>query len=91
MCHDSAMAKAAKPAQKQTVGVAEFKARCLELLDGVGTRGDELIITKRGKPIAHIGPIRPEVPELKGMYAGRMKIVGDIVNFNLADEWELAH
>jgi hypothetical protein len=24
------------------------------------------------------------------MYAGKMKIVGDIVNFNLADEWELA-
>ena len=84
------MAKARKPAQKQTVGVAEFKARCLELLEGVGTRGDELIITKRGKPIAQIGPVRPDVPELKGMYAGKMKIVGDIVNFNLA-EWELAH
>jgi prevent-host-death family protein len=88
--YDRDMIKPAKPAQKQTVGVADFKARCLELLDGVGTRGDEIIITKRGKPIAHIGPIRPEVPELKGMYAGKMKIVGDIVNFNLADEWELA-
>jgi len=84
------MAKAARPAQKQTVGVADFKTRCLELLDGVGTRGDEIIITKRGKPIAHIGPIRPEMPELKGMYAGQMKIIGDIVNFNLADDWEAA-
>jgi prevent-host-death family protein len=83
------MAKSAKPAQKQTVGVAEFKARCLELLDGVGTRGDEIIVTKRGKPIAQIGPVRAEVPELKGMLAGRMKILGDIVNFNVADEWEL--
>ena len=85
------MAKGAISAQQQTVGVADFKARCLELLDGVGTRGDEIIITKRGKPIAQIGPIRPEVPELKGMYAGRAKFVGDIVNFNLVDEWELAH
>ena len=84
------MANAAIRAKKQTVGVADFKARCLELLDGVGTRGDEIIITKRGKPIAHIGPIRPEVPELKGMYAGRATIVGDIVNFNLADDWEAA-
>jgi prevent-host-death family protein len=83
------MAKGTKPAQKQTVGVAEFKARCLELLDGVGTRGDEIIVTKRGKPIAQIGPIRPEFPELKGMYAGKMKILGDIVSFNVADEWEL--
>lgn len=84
------MANPAQTPRKQTVGVADFKARCLELLDGVGTRGDEIIITKRGKPIAQIGPIRPEVPELKGMYAGRAKIVGDIVNFNLADDWEAA-
>jgi len=92
--YDRAVAKAAKPAtkpaQQQTIGVADFKARCLELLDGVGTRGDEIVITKRGKPIARIGPIRPTAPDLKGMYAGRMKIVGDIVNFNLADEWEAA-
>jgi prevent-host-death family protein len=89
--YDRGMAKTAKPPQKQTVGIAEFKARCLELLDGVGARGDEIIITKRGKPIAQIGPIRPDVAELKGMYAGRAKILGDLVNFNLADEWELAH
>jgi prevent-host-death family protein len=82
------MAKVAKPPQKQTIGVAEFKARCLELLDDVGTRGDEIIVTKRGKPIAQIGPIRPAAEELKGMYAGRAKIIGDIVNFNLADDWE---
>lgn len=82
------MAKAAKTAQKQTVGVADFKARCLELLDGVGTRGDEIIVAKRGKPIAQIGPIRPEAQKLEGMYAGRMKIVGDIVNVNWADDWE---
>lgn len=84
------MARGARTAQKHTFGVAEFKARCLELLEDVGTRGDEIIITKRGKPIAQIGPIRPEAPELKGMYAGRARIVGDIVNFNLADDWEAA-
>lgn len=76
-----------KPAQKHTLGVADFKARCLELLEGVGTRGDEIIITKRGKPIAQIGPIRPEFPELQGMFPG--KIHGDIVNVALGD-WEAA-
>jgi len=77
-----------KPAQKLTIGVADFKARCLEILEGVGTRGDEITITKRGKPIAQIGPIRPEFPELKGMFAGKMKILGDIVNFDTSDLWE---
>lgn len=82
------MAKAVKPAQKQTLGVADFKARCLELLDGVGTRGDEIIITKRGKPIATVSPIPRETRPLKGLFAGRMKIVGDIVNVDWTDEWE---
>ena len=84
------MAKAARAARTQTFGVAEFKTRCLELLEDVRTRGDELIITKRGKPIARIEAIRPVVRELKGMYAGRARILGDIVNFNLAGDWELA-
>lgn len=76
-----------KPAQKHTIGVADFKARCLELLEGVA-RGDEIIITKRGKPIAQIGPVRPEFPELMGMFAGKMKITGDIINITTPDEWE---
>lgn len=84
------MVKTGKPAQTHTVGVADFKARCLKLLDDVGTRGDEIVVTKRGKPIAKIEPIRPVVDDLKGMYAGRARILGDIVNFNLADDWELA-
>lgn len=79
-----------KPPRSQTVGVAEFKARCLELLDNVDKRGDEIIVTKRGKPIAKVEPIRPETRDLKGLYAGRAKIVGDIVNVNWADDWELA-
>lgn len=74
-----------KPAQKQTIGVADFKARCLQILEDVGARGDEIIITKRGKPIAQIGPIRPEFPELTGMFPGTTH--GDIVNVTLGD-WE---
>lgn len=75
-------------ARSHTVGVAEFKARCLELIEGVGSRGDELVITKRGKPVAKVVPIRPETRPLKGMLAGRLKIVGDIVNANWANDWE---
>ena len=50
--------KLRKPIARETVvGVADFKARCLELLDGVDTRGDRYVITKRGKPIAAVAPI----------------------------------
>lgn len=82
------MAKTVKPAQKQTVGVADFKARCLELLEGVGSRGDEIIITKRGRPIATVTPIRHDTRPLRGLFAGQMTIVGDIVNVDWTDEWE---
>ena len=88
ICDDWGMAKTAKVAQKRTVGVAEFKARCLELLDGVGTRGDAIIVTKRGKPIATVLPVPAETRPLKGLFAGQMEVLGDIVNVDWTDEWE---
>lgn len=84
------MAKPQEQPHTHTVGVAEFKARCLELLDNVGTRGDELIVTKRGTPIAKVVPIRSDARPLIGRWAGRGKIIGDIVSVNWADDWEAA-
>ena len=45
----------------KTIGAAEFKAHCLRLLDEVGPEG--ILITKRGKPVAKLVPVR----EPKGM------------------------
>ena len=33
-----------------------FKAKCLALLDEVSSRGETLIVTKRGKPVAKLVP-----------------------------------
>lgn len=38
----------------KTMGAAEFKARCLQLMDEVGPEG--ILITKRGKPVAKLVP-----------------------------------
>lgn len=38
------------------VNVTEFKAKCLALLDDVGERGGTITITKRGRPLARVGP-----------------------------------
>ena len=40
------------------IGAAEFKAQCLALLDEVDPEG--IIITKRGKPVAKLVPMRDE-------------------------------
>jgi prevent-host-death family protein len=37
-----------------------FKARCLALLDEVAATGQELTVTKRGRPVARLVPV--EVP-----------------------------
>lgn len=39
----------------KTIGAAEFKARCLQILDEVGPEG--IVITKRGKPVAKLVPV----------------------------------
>ena len=40
----------------QRVSAAEFKARCLELVDRVRERRAEYVITKHGTPVARLVP-----------------------------------
>lgn len=40
------------------LGAAKFKASCLELMDRVATTGEEVVITKRGKPVAKLVAVR---------------------------------
>jgi prevent-host-death family protein len=60
---------------KRTVPAGEFKARCLDLLDQVAESGTELIVTKRGRPVARVSPVEPP-PDLKGSVVRE----GDIVS-----------
>jgi prevent-host-death family protein len=61
------------------IPAAEFKAKCLRLLDEVAHRRSPIVITKRGKPIAKLVPIEEEPIDLFGYMAGTAKICGDIV------------
>jgi prevent-host-death family protein len=55
---------------------AKFKAQCLALLDRVDDEG--IVITKRGKPVAKLIPIRAESAELIGALRGRIRVKGNI-------------
>jgi prevent-host-death family protein len=35
-------------------GSADFKARCLQILDEVASTGQSVVVTKRGKPVARL-------------------------------------
>ncbi len=41
------------------MAAGEFKARCLAVLDDVAVSGREVVVTKRGRPVARVVPIGP--------------------------------
>ena len=49
---------------------SEFKARCLKLMDEVQETGEEIIITKNGKPVSRLVPYQVKAPSLLGLHKG---------------------
>lgn len=49
----------------RSVAVSRFKAECLALLEDVRTSGEELVVTKRGVPLARVLP-PATAPDLRG-------------------------
>ena len=39
-----------------------FKAKCLALLDEVAETGQSVVVTKRGRPVARVSPVRASAP-----------------------------
>lgn len=48
--------------KKREIPAGEFKARCLALLDEVRETGQEIVVTKRGKPVAKLVPLDGAAP-----------------------------
>lgn len=70
------------------ISAAEFKAKCLKLMDEVARTRKSIVITKRGKPVAKLVPSEPEPRKpLFGYMAGTITYVGDIES-PLDVEWE---
>ena len=71
--------------RETTVPVAEFKAKCLRLLDNLGPEG--LLITKRGRAVARVLPVAAsDNQKLIGLMKGSIKIKGDL--FSTGVEWD---
>lgn len=72
---------------KRTIAAGEFKAKCLHLLDEVQQTRKEIVITKRGRPVARVVPVEEEVPSVFGRMKGTGKILGDIIS-PIDEKWE---
>ncbi|HXE43647.1 MAG TPA: type II toxin-antitoxin system Phd/YefM family antitoxin [Conexibacter sp.] len=38
----------------QHISASQFKAHCLSLLDDIALTGEEIVVTKRGRPVARL-------------------------------------
>ena len=68
------------------IAAGEFKAKCLRLLDEVKEHGTEVVVTKRGVPIARVVPMGPQA-DIFGRMKGKIEILGDIIE-PIDVEWE---
>ena len=71
----------------RTIKASEFKAKCLKLMDEVAASGEEIIVTKNGRPVSRLVPYREKPKSLFGIDTGRIELLGDIIE-PLALEWE---
>ena len=44
----------------RTIAAGKFKANCLAIMDEVQKKRETVLITKRGKPVAMLSPLRNE-------------------------------
>ena len=72
------------------VKASEFKATCLQLMDRVAQTGEEIVITKNGRPVSRLVPYRTRPRTLFGIDRGRIELVGDIIE-PVDVGWEAQH
>ena len=63
-----------------TIKASEFKARCLKLMDEVADSGEEIVITKNGKPVAKLAPYREKSESWFGRDREKIRILGDVIS-----------
>lgn len=71
------------------IAAAEFKAKCLTLMEDVRSTRQPIVITKRGKPVAKLVPLEGKKDDWIGRLNGKFKITGDIVSPVVPlEDWE---
>jgi len=71
----------------KTIKASEFKARCLSLMDDVAQSGEEIVVTKNGKPVSKLVPIRQRPKEVYGLHRGMWQLKDDLVE-SVNENWD---
>lgn len=74
----------------RVVSATEFKAKCLAILDEVDDQGGTVTITKRGRPVAVLGPAKKRREKLLlGALVGKVKLPKDWDKIEFTDRWDV--
>ncbi len=74
----------------RVVSATEFKAKCLALLDEVEQNAGTITVTKRGRPVAVVGPAKKVAwKSPKGVLAGKVQINEDMLTAGTAGLWNV--
>ena len=65
----------------RNIPATKFKAQCLELMNRVAEQRESYVITKRGRPVAKLVPVKRKTKDsIFGWLRSTGSIQGDIVN-----------
>ena len=65
-----------------------FKVHCLAIMDEVQAKRETVIITKYGKPVAKLVPVKEDTDEIYNFLAGKGSVAGDVVSpARSSEEW----
>ena len=73
----------------QKIPAAQFKSQCLAVMEQVSQSGRPVMVTKHGKPVVKIIPVKSDEDEIFGFLAGKVRIVGDVENTIPPSDWNL--
>ena len=69
-----------RPEAGRVLTASEFRARCLKLMDEVAAGAGDIVITKKGRPVARLTRVKEPRQDLFGCEKGRVRILADIVS-----------
>jgi prevent-host-death family protein len=70
------------------MAAGSFKTNCLAVMDEVQAKHETVVITKRGKPVAKLVPVKTETDEIYDFLVGKGTVAGDVVSPALSPkEW----
>ena len=71
----------------KTIKASEFKARCLSLMDDVAESGEEIVVTKNGRPVSRLVPIMNRPREVYGLHRGMWQLKDQLVESG-EEQWD---